>query len=244
MSIQSWNILLVIALLIVLSGGGYILLQNHEQKQAEIEQVKAEEEARLAEEAQRNAEEQKALLQSFEDFLNTFLGDIYAEVQEYKQARKVMEELRKPSNLTSPEYVAENTSMAESTLMSLQLQMDDIMARFEKAGTELQPLIEHLNEDGQAHVREIWNAVRKENAEKFMAFFASDQEALRAELKLMEFYNDYADILHADAENERILFDDIALQEQEALLRAAIIEAKAVQKDLIEELSEAEEETE
>ena len=122
--------------------------------------------------------------------------------------------------------------------MSLQLQMEDILKQFEKANADLKPLIEKLTPDSQDHVRQTWNKIRNENAEKFMAFFESDQEVLSAQLKLIEFYKSHAQILHADIENQRITFDDISLQEQEALLRAKIMATKAAQKDLFKKIQE------
>ncbi|MCB1721341.1 MAG: hypothetical protein H6860_03340 [Rhodospirillales bacterium] len=238
MSIKSWNILLVLALVIVLSGGGYILYQNNQQKQAEIAKAEAEEQARIAEETQRKKQEQTALMQNFEDFLNNFLQDINTQVYEYKQARTVMDELLKPGNQSTPEYIIENARLAEGTVMSLQLQMEDILKQFEKANADLKPLIEKLTPDSQDHVRQTWNKIRNENAEKFMAFFESDQEVLSAQLKLIEFYKSHAQILHADIENQRITFDDISLQEQEALLRAKIMATKAAQKDLFKKIQE------
>ncbi|MEZ5814261.1 MAG: hypothetical protein R3E13_06005 [Alphaproteobacteria bacterium] len=230
MNIATWNVLLVVALLIVLSGGGYILYQNNLQKQAEVAQVLAEEQA----EAARAKEEEQVLLQEFEDFLNQFLSDVYEKAQAYKQNRGVLNELGKPLNLTEPEYIRENARLAESTVMSLQLQMDDIMNIFEQADADIQDLIGQLEGEARENVRQSWVEVRDENIEKYGAFFATEQDVLMAQLKLIEFYAEHSEVLSVDADNGRVLFEDGALQEREALLRGEIMRLRAEQKDVLQ----------
>lgn len=233
MNIQSWNILLVLALLIVLSGGGFILYQDYQQKQAELSRFQAEEQARIEQEKERKAQEQIALMQRFEDFINTFLQDIHAQALEYKKARTVMEELIAPANLATPQYIADNARLAENTVMSLQMQMDDIMNRFKIADENIGNLIADLETENQTRVAAVWDEMRNENTEKLMILFTTDQAVLIAELKLIEFYNEHADDVQMNSVRQHILFDDVTLQEQQALLKANIIQAKAAQKDAL-----------
>ncbi len=229
MNIKAWNALLVIALLIVLSGGGYILYQNNAQKQAEI----ALEAARIAAEAEKLEQEKQARLQAFEDFLNGFLDDVYMQAREYKKSRVVLNELSKPSNFKEPQYIEENARLAESTVMSLQLQMEDILGLFESADKQAQELLSPFEEGMQAKLQQDWEDVRDESITKYTAFFAMEQDILMAQLKRIEFYAEHSEVLSIDEKNERVLFEDVDLQEQEALLRGGIIELKAAQRDTL-----------
>ena len=225
MSIKAWNALLVIALLIVLSGGGYILYQNNQQKQAEIAQKMAEAEAL-------KAEQEAALKAEFDDFLKTFLADIRTHVADYKKQRKVLESLSKPTNLRQAEYVEENARLAESTMMGLQLQMETVMGLFEKADEDIQGLIGKFTEEQQVLVTKQWEKLRDENIEKFTLYFTTEQDLMMANLALVEFYNTHRDVMEVDVINERVIFDTVELQQQEAMLRGKILELKTARKDL------------
>ncbi len=229
MNIKAWNALLVVSLLIVLSGGGYILHQNNAQKQAEI----AEEQLRLAEEVERLKQEKQALLQSFDDFLNGFLDDVYEQARAYKKSRVVLNELGKPSNLREPQYIEENARLAESTVLSLQLQVTDIMNSFEQADQEAQELLLQFEGAEQENLQQNWSDVRDQSVAKYTGFFAVEQDVIMAQLRLIEFYAKHSDVLNIDVENERILFDTVDLQEQEAMLRGEIIKLKAAQQDVL-----------
>lgn len=233
MNIKAWNALLVIALLIVLGGGGYILYQSDVQKREEIAQEQAEIAAAAQVEVERLEAARQARLQGFEDFLNDFLREVSVQARAYKKSRAVLNELGKPSNLSEPQYIEENARLAENTVMSLQLKMDDIMSIFTRADQQAQDFIAQFEEDAQVGVQESWSSVRDENAEKYTSFFAAEQDLLMAQLKLIEFYSAQSAALSVDAEHERVLFESVELQEEEALLRGAIIELKAVQKDAV-----------
>ena len=230
MSIKAWNALLVVALLIMLSGGGYILYQNNQQKQAEIARELAEAEAL-------KAEQEAALKAEFDDFLKAFLTDIQTNVVEYKKQRKVLEGLSKPVNLRQNEYIEENARLAESTVMGLQLQMDSIMGLFETANETVQILVEKFEDTEKEPIQKSWAELRDENIEKFTTYFTAEQDLTMAYLELIEFYNAQRDALEVDVENDRIVFQDIALQEQEAMLRGKVLELKTARKDLFKKAS-------
>ena len=225
MSIKAWNALLVIALLIVLSGGGYILYQNNLQKQAESAQKLAEEEALKAEKV-------AVLKGEFDALLKSFLKDIQGHVATYKKQREVLVSLSKPMNLRQPEYIEENASLAEATMMDLQLQMETIMGLFEKADAEMQELIAKFEEDERGAVQVSWNALRDENVEKLSVYFTIERDLMMAHLKLVEFYDQHQENLSVDVENERVIFEDVELQEEEALLRGKILELHALRTGL------------
>jgi len=236
-NIKAWNALLVIALLIVLAGGGYILYQNNIQKQQEVSEEEALVLAQEKEEADRLEQERLTRLQGFEGFLNNFLQEVQVQAVSYKKSRAVLNELSKPSNLGEPEYIEENARLAESTVMSLQLQMDDIMSIFGAADQQAQDLIHQFEGETQLTIQKNWTDVRDQNTTKYTAFFAMEQDVLMAQLKLIEFYAEHREVLSVDVANDRVLFESVELQEQEALLRGEIIELKASQKDVLKAAS-------
>lgn len=233
MNIKAWNVLLVIALLIVLAGGGYILNEDHKRKEAEIAKVEAEEQAKAEEEARIKAEALAAKKQEFEDFLNVFLKDIYGKMQEYRQARKIVDDLDKASNLTKTEYARENAVFAEQTIMDLELQMGEIMLSFQQADLEVEPLIEKFDEDEQEGIQQKWDAVHAENSEKFTQFFAMDQDILRAQLALLKFYADHSDELFVNLNRKLIMFEDRELNRQSQELKQKVEELKVLRKQIL-----------
>lgn len=235
MNIKAWNVLLVIALLIVLAGGGYILIEDHQRKQAEIERIEAEEQAKAEEAARIKAEALAAKKQEFENFLNAFLKDIYGKMQEYRQARKVVDNLDKPSNLTKAEYAQENAVFAEQTIMDLELQMGEIMLSFQQADVEAEPLIEKFDEEDQEAIRSQWEKVHTENSEQFTQFFAMDQDILRAQLELLQFYAEHSDALFVNLNRRLVLFEDRELNKQATALKSKVEDLKKLRKDILTE---------
>ncbi|MEM7651254.1 MAG: hypothetical protein AAF204_04140 [Pseudomonadota bacterium] len=229
MSIKAWNALLVIALLIVLSGGGYILYQNNLQKQAEAAHKLAEQQA----EEERKAEELAALRLEFREFLDDFLVKIQTEVREYKKQREVLAGLTKPANLRQTEYIEENARLAESTVLGLQLQMETVMGLFETADEDAKTLIAKFEESERVAIEEDWASLRDENIEKFTDYFTIEQDLMMAHLALIEFYNENKDALEVDVINSRVVFDDVQKQEKEALLRGKILEIKSARRAMV-----------
>lgn len=235
MNIQAWNALLVIALLIVLGGGGYILYEDNKRKQAEIAQVEAEERAAEEEAARIEAEVEAARKQAFEDFLNNFLKDVHGKMREYQKARKVVDDLDNPSNLTKAEYARENAKFAEQTVMDLELQMGEVMLSFEQADQEAEKLIAGFDEEEQPGIREKWEDVHGKYVEDFTQFFSMDQDILRAQLTLLQFYAEHSEELFVNLNANRVLFeaDELAVEEQE--LKDNVKELKALRKEIMAE---------
>ena len=231
MNIQAWNTLLVVALLIVLAGGGYILNENFKQKQAEAEQeAAAEREQRAAEVA--------AKKQEFEDFLNAFLKDIHGKMREYQMARKIVDELDNPANLTKKEYAVENAALAEQTIMDLELQMGEVMLSFEEADKEFEDLMAKYEEDEQDGIREKWESVHGENAEKYTQFFTMDQDILRAQLKLLQYYAEHNEEMFINLNSNRIIFEADESEAMEKELKDNIRELKALRQEILSQEEE------
>ena len=235
MNIQAWNALLVLALLIVLGGGGYILYEDNKRKQAEIAQAEAEERAAEEEAARIAAEEEAARKQAFEDFLNTFLKDVHGKMRDYQKARKVVDDLDNPSNLAKAEYARENAEFAKQTIMDLELQMGEVMLSFEQADQEAEKLIAGFDEDEQAGIREKWEEVHGKYVEDFTQFFAMDQDILRAQLNLLQFYSENNEELFVNLNTNRVLFESAELTAKEQELKGEVRELKALRKEIMTE---------
>lgn len=231
MNIQAWNALLVIALLIVLAGGGYILNENFKQKQAEAEQE-------AAVEREQRAAEVAAKKQEFEDFLNAFLKDIHGKMREYQMARKIVDELDNPANLTKKEYAVENAALAEQTIMDLELQMGEVMLSFEEADKEFEDLMAKYEEDEQDGIREKWESVHGENAEKYTQFFTMDQDILRAQLKLLQYYAEHNEEMFINLNSNRIIFEADESEAMEKELKDNIRELKALRQEILSQEEE------
>lgn len=200
MTIRSWNLILVVALLAVLSLGGWILYQNQEQKRAEM----AAEQARLEQVAQ---EERARHMQAVEDFLNGFLHDIQKAALEYKNRRRVLVSLSQPQGMKTAEYVEQNADLAESTILALQLQMDKIMKMFNKSDEDFAALIAFLDEADRPGLEQKWQQERKAQADLFMGYFASEQDVLKAYGELMRFYEARKSVMHIDESGQNFVFD-------------------------------------
>ncbi len=240
MNIKAWNALLVLALLIVLAGGGYILYEDNKRKQAEIEQAEAEERAAAEEAARIEAEKEALKKQAMEDFLNDFLKDIHGKMREYQKARKVIEDLDNPSNLTKKEYATENAKFAEQTIMDLELQMGEVMLSFEQADQEAEELISTFDEEERPVIRAKWEEVHSKYADEFTQFFEMDQDILRANLKLLQFYSDHNEELFVNLNTNRVMFESDELTQEEQQLKNEIKELKALRKEILVEQQKAE----
>ncbi len=235
MSIKQWNILLFLALLAVLSGGGYVLYQSHlGQEAARIEKLEQE---RLAEEELRLEEEKAAhlvvLTQGFEDFLNKFLQDVSRETKEYRKTRKVLVGLIEPANLRSPEYIEENYNLGEASVMSLRLQMDKIMGLFEEAELLFQAQLAKWPEGRGDVISQSWVKMKEKQVNLYLAYFTSEQDLLAAMQELLAFYHERRDVLYVDIGAGRIVLEDEDDIERHATLKAQVDELSAMQAEFL-----------
>lgn len=235
MSIKQWNIILVLALCGVLSGGGYVLYQNNLAQEAKLLE-QAEEERLAAEQAQKDKEEAEkiaALTKEFEGFLNDFLTDVSQELREYKITRKVLVSLMQPANLRETKYIEENYEMGEATVMSLRLQMDKVMRLFETAEIEFQELLTKWPEGRGESIRQNWRSMRDEQVDVYLGYFTSEQDLLEAMQNLLSFYNEKRDVLRVDVIDDRIEFDDEEDTLRHEELKITVDALKSLQSELM-----------
>ena len=83
-------------------GGVYILYNNHQKEQARLASEQAALEAK-----------HEALKDEFETQIAAFASDMQNIAQQYKEQRRVLNDLLRPINLRTPEYIAENAQIAE-----------------------------------------------------------------------------------------------------------------------------------
>lgn len=227
MKVKLWHVFLVGA--IVAAGVGVVYVRHVEQARQEAARLEAEQAAQ----AQKDREQRAA----FEDFLNGFLRGVEESAREYRQRRQVLAGLVRPENLRSPEYVSENASLAESTVLALHIQMDEIMGAFETADGDIAALAAGLSGDGRAAVEQKWQDVRAQQQEKFLAYFASERDVLAAYKALMDFYAARKDGFSVDAESGQVRFTAPEDQAEAATLQSRIDVLSAAQAELLQSLS-------
>lgn len=205
MSIRTWNIILPLLLLVFLGAGAFILYSNHQEQLAKI----AAEELRIEEERREKA---RALAQNFEDSLNGFLQALSAEISLYRKDRKVLMGLIKPVNLRDPTFVDENTALASETAKRLNERMERVVEMFSETDRELRALIPDLQKFQAVSAQEHWNAVKKTELERYLAFFESEQSIIDEVLTLMTFYNENQSDMAVDVIRDRVAFSNIETQ--------------------------------
>lgn len=235
MSIKNWNIILVLALLAALAGGGFVLYQNHMEQQAALAQAALEEKLEQERLEKEKAEALAALRQEFEDFLNGFLKNVATQAREYRQSRKVLMGLVQPADLRASEYIEENYNLGESTVMSLRLQMDKIMGLFEQADQDFATVLEKWPEDKRESMAQNWRETKDKQASLYVAYFASEQELLAAVQELLNFYYQKRDVLKVDIVQDRIVFSDPSDQVAHAALKDKIADLVAIQAEILKD---------
>lgn len=222
MKLKLWHVFLASAVIAAGAGGGYMRYVENARQEAE--------KARIAqEELERKDIEQRA---AFEKFLNGFLEDVNKGAREYKQRRQVLASLVRPENLKAPEYAQENASLAESTVLALHIQMDEIMGAFAKADQTIATLASGLSEEGRAAAESKWQDVHKQR-DQFAAYFASERDILAAYKALADFYAAKKDGFTVDASSGEIRFSLPEDQEAARVIEERIAALSAAQAELL-----------
>lgn len=223
MRLKLWHVFLASAVIAAGAGGVYMTYVENARQEAE--------KARIAqEELVRKDLEQRA---AFEKFLNGFLQDVNKGAQEYKQRRQVLASLVLPQNLKTPEYAQENASLAESTVLALHIQMDEIMSAFAKADQTMATLASGLSEEGRAAAEAKWQAVHKQR-DQFAAYFTSERDILTAYKALADFYAQKKDGFTVDALSGELRFSLPEDQEAARALDERIAALSAAQAELLQ----------
>lgn len=228
MKVKLWHVFLASA--IVAGGVGVGVVLHFKNVRLEAERVKAEQEAQ-----DRKDEELRA---AFEDFLNGFLREVEKGALEYRQRRQILASLVRPENLKTPEYAQENASLAESTILALHIQMDEIMGAFARADEKISALTPGLSEAGRAIVEAKWQEVRKKQQDQFAAYFASERDVLAAYKALVDFYAVKKDAFTVDVESGEIRFAAPEDQAQAAELRGRIEQLDAAQGEFLHSVAD------
>ncbi|MCC6597986.1 MAG: hypothetical protein IT559_04280 [Alphaproteobacteria bacterium] len=219
MNKKLWYILLAFVLFVGVFSGVLAYMSAKRQEQAGKQYV--------AEQKAQNAE----IKADFEVFLNGFLADVEKNAFAYKQRRKVLTGLIKPENMKMPEYIEENASLAESTILALHLQMNEILEAFAKADHEIETLLPGLPEGERIAARQKWEQVRTNSQDQFTGYFASERDILAAYKKLLHFYAEKKESISIDSESNAVYLlkpedqkEALALQKDIKDLEAAQIE--------------------
>lgn len=205
------------AILIVLAGGSYF----------EMRQIEASARVAAAEKARQEQEARDALNQRFEDKLNAFLQSVAEKAKAYKARRRIFTDLIKPANMADPRYVEENYGLMQAAAPDLRKQMDDIMASFQAAEADIYALIRDEPEDRRKAVIASWQTLKDKRATAYMAFFAAEQDIVKAYLDLMAFYRERRGAFAYEAASSTLVFRDEADKARQLELLKAIGEMEA-----------------
>ncbi len=207
-----------ILLVIVGSFGVWVFMQHQNELYAQ-EQLRQQEQARQVQERaaqEREAEDQiKALFY-------TFLEDVKTRVAAYNKERQVLKDLVQPANLRRPDYATQNLEIAQNLIPSLRGKMDELILVFENTDQNVQALSADLQEKKRRTILEGWSKVKQEQASRYIDFFSYEEELIAAYERLLGLYAGSEGRYVVDAEHGSVLFEDPALQQEEAALRADI----------------------
>lgn len=178
----------------------------------------------------------------FQEVLDEFLKNVDTKAIEYKNRRRVIVDLVRPENLGDPAYVQENQQMMESLIPELKTKMDDIMAEFSRAETEIRGTIAEQPPEKQQSILNQWRSVRDKQASHFLTFFASEQGILLAYQEMMQFYKDRQGAYVYDVSTNSLLFTNPADKPLEQELRERIKELESKQMDAIRRATGADDE--
>ncbi len=187
---------------------------------------------------QQGAATQAEFNKTFQNVLNTFLKDVQIKAKEYKSRRKVIIELVKPQNLGNPAYVQENQQMMDTLIPELKAKMDEIMAVFNQAETDIRSAISTQPADKQQSILNKWRSVRDEQANTYLAFFSSENDILQVYQEMMQFYKDRQGAYAYDEVTRSLLFTNPADKPHEHALRDRIKELESVQIEAMRKASE------
>lgn len=224
MKVRLWHVFLAGAIAAGIVGGASIL--HFKNLRIEAEKTRAEQEAQ-----NRKDREVKA---AFEDLLNSFLREVERNALEYRQRRQILSGLVKPENLGKPEYAEENASLAESTILALNIQMDEIMNAFAKADEEISALTQELSEEERLAAAQKWAEVRKKQRDMFAAYFASERDIIGAYKELIDFYAVKRDGMSVDVANGKIRFSSPEDQEKAEEIKRRIEALNSAQAELLQ----------
>jgi len=188
LSIKSWNIVLVVALLAVLAIGGAFLYKSGTGRSSEAAKEQEAQVAVREQVAKKRYEAKKVLYSEFEAALNGFIQELDQEARAYKALRKVYMDLIVPVNLRAPEFVVENHNIGVRTNMELQLQMEKIISMFTNTDAKMRNLISRLPDDEAERASAQWKSLQDEQAEMYLQFFTADQDIFAKVQQLLGFY--------------------------------------------------------
>ncbi|MBX2833651.1 MAG: hypothetical protein KTR28_01630 [Micavibrio sp.] len=204
------KLLIAIVVIALLGGIGFVVYQE-KQKADFIAVQEAKVQAELVEKRQAEASKRAEI---FENFLNSFLQIVAKEAKEYKHGRAVLVGLILPENLRNADYITENYTLGEATVMSLRLQMDKIMGIFDDADNQFDSIISNWPEEDTREIREGWDQVKQNHTQLYVEYFDSEQAILSGVLKLLEFYDAHKTQIGYDEVSGQLTFADPSVEGQ------------------------------
>lgn len=152
--------------------------------------------------------ENATIEQRFEFTLNTMLRGVATKTREYKKQRKVLKELTKEENLGNKTYVAENFQILQELVPELREKAGEILGVFEKADAEIRALAGQQPEEARTVILEKWQAMKREQAGAYEAFFRYEHDVIQAHDRLLRFYFNKQEAYSTDPVTGAIVFEN------------------------------------
>ncbi len=200
---------------------GAYLYYDH-QEQAKKSQIQAQ----LQQEQKAKQALQQRTADKFETLLNNLLADIQKTAQHYKKNRQVLTELILPKNLKKTSFIEDNYALMERLILNLNGDMDEIIARFEKADENVKLFLGAIPEDSNYgdEIRERWNKTQQDYVENYLSFFKREAVLLAQYRLIMQFIYNYRSRVTYEANTNQLRFTTPQLNAQYKALNNSLDE--------------------
>jgi len=208
--------LIVIVIIAAFAGGGAWLWQSRMQSSAPTELAAQPEipETLDQDEAKRR----------FDEVITAFKQDVQSEMMTYKRLRQTLSKMVLPVSIVSSDYAAENHRMALELSADIRRQSGKVLQSFVTADKQINALLVYLPEDKAAEVTQRWQALKEKTAGAYQAFFAMDEDVLKAYEDLTGFYARNSGAFEVDTQANEIVFDSPETRAEADALKAKIRE--------------------
>jgi len=127
-------------------------------------------------------------LKRFEASLNDLLKGIFVEVNDYRERRRILNNIVRPENLRNAQYISEGYALALQTIPDLQARSVSIIAKFGEKEAEIKRLIKDRPADAQKTILSEWNSMKGEQVDLYVQYFTIEQNILDRYQSLIGLY--------------------------------------------------------
>ena len=168
-------------------------------------------------------------IKTFENSLNMFLADVYEQMKEYRQRRKILSDVLRPENLRNAAYVAQSYQITKQTVPDLSQRSENIIQSFNKKDAEIRALIKDRPAAAQKNIWTAWENVKRKQGTLYVNYFTIEQDVLGSHEALMYHYFQNKDQLQYNDALNTISFTNAELNAKTSQLKSAIDRLKKQQ---------------